>query len=69
MKWRTGYAKVIDKALAHKDWERWFAWWPVRSADDKCVWWLVTIERRVIDYSAGNPESFPFVVWEYREIK
>ena len=64
---RNRIRKLRDKLWKLQQWNRWFAWYPVRMNDRQCAW-LEYIERRMIGGRVS--ENFYNIwpgTWVYRE--
>jgi len=55
---------TLKKKKNLKEWNSWFAWYPVKISNYKIVW-MVKIQQRIIGYEPmyGSP------YWEYRLIE
>jgi hypothetical protein len=49
----------------HSNWQKWFAWFPVQTVNDRWVW-LRTIYRRPVFKGYGDMRHFSF--WFYGDI-
>lgn len=56
---RHAFIKRIEQ------WHRWFAWYPVRVAENDCRW-LEVVERKGTQESSWDDE---WIEWRYREAK
>jgi len=52
MKWNT-------KHRSYNDWEKWFAWYPVKTSN--CTIWLEYVLRKQVDYEYAASD------FEYKE--
>ena len=72
VEWRSGrkrrWREKVEKKERQKQWHRYFAWRPVRTENERWVWWKRVWRRRYfcewIKFAFYDPNW-----WEYRTIQ
>ncbi len=54
---------VEKKWYIHKDWHKWFAWYPVKAENGNWYWWI-TIERQIEWNWAGSWSNYRIIKGE-----
>ena len=68
MKMRFNCGKSVQKKLKdQREWHSWFAWYPVRVAENDC-YWLEYVERKEVPI-IGRVTGHILINWKYRKLE
>ena len=54
---------ILSKRPTSLEWRKWFAWYPVRTEDEKWVW-LETVERKIYHARIQNVKPPYWIIYK-----